>query len=80
MGKIVETINVKIDESISSTNKQEDLDEQDEGEIIQEKEEEENQEEKKQDEEESKEGSNQQVPQTPLKMPSRWVQRNRPPE
>ena len=45
LGKVVETINVKIDESIPSPNKQEDPDEQDEGEIIQEKEEEENQEE-----------------------------------
>ena len=43
--KVVETINVKIDESISSLDKQEDSEEQDEGEIIQEEEEEENQEE-----------------------------------
>ena len=35
LGKIVETINVKIDESISSINKQEDPNEQDEGEITQ---------------------------------------------
>ena len=52
LGKVVETINVKIDESIPSPNRQEDPDEQDEAEIIQEKEEEENQEEKKQDEKE----------------------------
>ena len=67
MGKVVETINVKIDESISSPDRQEDFDEQDEGEIIQEEEEEENQEEEQQDEKESEEGSNQQLPQTPLK-------------
>ena len=51
LGKIVETINVKIDETISSTNKQEDSDTQDEGEIIQE-EEEESQDNEQQDEEE----------------------------
>ena len=45
LGKVVETINVKIDESISSPNRQEDSDEQDEGEIIIQDEEEENQEE-----------------------------------
>ena len=45
MGKVVETINVKIDESISSLDRQEDSDEPDEGELIQEEEEEENQEE-----------------------------------
>ena len=50
LGKIVETINVKIDESISLTNIQKDPDEEDEGEIIQEKEEEENQEEEQQSE------------------------------
>ena len=44
LGKIVETINVKIDETISSTNKQEDSDTQDEGEMIQEEEEEESKE------------------------------------
>ena len=33
LGKVVETINVKIDESISSPNRQEDFEEQDEGEI-----------------------------------------------
>ena len=56
LGKIVETINVKVDESISSTNKQEDSDRQDEGEMIQEEEEEENKEKEQKDEEE---GSNQ---------------------
>ena len=55
-------------------------DEQDEGKIIQEKEEEENQEEKQQDEEELEEGSNEEVHQTPLKTPSRRVQKNHPPE
>ena len=80
MGKVVETINVKIDESIPSPNRQEELDEQDEGVIIQEKKEEENQEEEQQDEEESKEGSNQQVPQTPSKTPNQRVQKNHPPE
>ena len=67
LGKVVETINVKINESISSPDRQEDFDEQDEGEIIQQEEEEENQQEEQQDEEESEEGSNQQVPQTPRK-------------
>ena len=78
LGKIVETINVKIDESISSTNREEDPDEQDEGEIIQEKEEEENQEEEQENEEE--EGSNQHAPQTPLKTPNQRVQKNHPPD
>ena len=78
MGKVVETINVKIDESISSPDIQEDSNEQDEGEIIQEEEEEEHQEEEKQDEKELEEGSNQQVPQTPSKTPNRRVQRNYP--
>ena len=68
LGKVVETINVKIDESISSPDREEGFDEPDEAEIIQEEEEEEeNQEEEKQDEKESKEGRNQQVPQTPSK-------------
>ena len=35
LSKVVETINVKIDESIPSPNRQEEPDEQDEGEIIQ---------------------------------------------
>ena len=78
LGKVVETINVKIDESILSPNRQEDFDEQDEGEVIQEEEEEENQEEKQQDEEESEEWSNQQVPQTPSKTTNRRVQKNHP--
>ena len=52
LGKVVETIKVNIDESISSPDIQEDSYEQDEGEIIQEEEEE------KQYEEEPKEGSN----------------------
>lgn len=69
-GKIVETINVKVDESISSTNRQEDFDKQYEGEIIQEKEEEEKQEKEQQNEEE---GSNQQPPQAPLKTPNQRV-------
>ena len=56
-----------MDESISSINKQEDSDTQDEGEMIQEEEEKEIQEEEQQDEEE---GSNQQAPQTPLKTPN----------
>ena len=56
LGKIVETINVKIDESNSSINKQEDSDTQEEEEMIQE-EEQEGQEKEPQDEEE--EGSNQ---------------------
>lgn len=77
---MVETINVKIDESILSPDKQEDFDEQDEGEIIQEEEEEENQEEEQQDEEESEEGSNQQAPQIPSKTPFCRVQRNHPPK
>ena len=77
MGKIVETNNVKIDDSISSTNKQEDPDERDEGEIIQENEEEENQEEEHKNEEE---GSNQQAPQTPLKTPNQRVHKNHPPD
>ena len=42
LGKVVEIVNVKIDESILSPERQEDSDEQDEGEIIQEEEEEEN--------------------------------------
>ena len=41
IGQIVETINVKIDESISLPDIQEESEEQDEGEIIQEEEEEE---------------------------------------
>ena len=53
MGKIVETINVKIDESNSLVNKQEDFDTQDEEEMIQE-EKEESQEEEHQDEEEGR--------------------------
>ena len=73
MGKVVETINVKIDESISSPDRQEDSDEQDEGEIIQEEEHDENQEEEQQDEDESKAGSNQQIPQTRSKTPNRRV-------
>ena len=80
MGKEVDTINVKIDESISSPNRQEDSDEQDEGKIIQEEEEEENQEEEQQDEEELEEGSNQQVPQTPSKTPNQRVHKNHPSE
>ena len=73
LDKVVETINVKIDESILSPNRQEDSNEQDVGEIIQEEEEEENQEEEKQDDEELEEGSNQQVPQTPSKTPNQWI-------
>ena len=42
LGKVVETINVKIDESILSPVRQENIDEHDEGEIIQEEGEEEN--------------------------------------
>jgi len=41
LGKVVETINIKIDESISSPDRQKESEEQDEGEIIQEEEEEE---------------------------------------
>ena len=48
LGKIVETINVKVDESISSRNKQEDSNTQDEGEMIQEEEEEEESQEEEQ--------------------------------
>ena len=80
LGKVVETINVKIDESILSPDRQEDFDEQDEGEIIQEEEEEENQEEEQKDEKESEEGRNQQVPQNPSKTPNRLIQRNHPVE
>ena len=67
LGKIVETINVNVDESISSTNKKEDFDSQDEGKMIKEEEEEENQEKEQQDEEE---GCNQQEPQTPFQTPN----------
>ena len=41
-------------------------------------EDEEQEEEEQQDEKESKEGSNQQVPLTPLRTPNRWVQKNHP--
>ena len=75
LDKIVETINVKIDESNSSINKQEDSDTQEEEEMIQE-EEQEYQEEEPQDEEEQ--GSIQQEPLTPLKTPNRRVQKNHP--
>ena len=80
LSKVVESINVKIDESILSPVRQEDSDEQDEGEIIQEEEKEENKEEEKQNEKESKEGSKQQVPLTPLRTPNHWVKKNHPPE
>ena len=53
LGKVVETINVKIDESNTSINKQEDSDTQEEEEMIQE-EEQENQEEEPKDEEEER--------------------------
>ena len=75
LGKIVETINVKIDESNSSINKQEDSDTQEEEEMTQE-EEQEDQEEEPRDEED--EGSNQQEPQTPLKTPNRRVYKIHP--
>ena len=72
---MVETINVKIDESNSSIKEQEDSDTQEEEEMIQE-EEQEDQEEEHQDEEEER--SSQQEPQTPLKTPNRRVQKNHP--
>ena len=74
-GKVVETINVKIDESNTSIKQQEDSDTQEEEEMVQEKEQE-SQEEEPQDEEE--EGSSQQESQTPLKTPNRRVQKNHP--
>ena len=67
LGKVVETINAKIDESNSSIKEQEDFDTQEEEEMIQ-AEEQEIQEEEPQDEEE--EGSSQQESKTPLKAPN----------
>lgn len=75
LGKIVETVNVKIDESNTSINKQEDFDTQEEDEMIQE-EEQESQDEEPQDEEEEK--NSQQEPHTPLKTPNQRVQKNHP--
>ena len=70
MRKVVESINVKIDESSLPITRKEDFDEQEEEEMIQDEEEEEKKkEQEQQDEKESKEGSNQQVTLTHLKTP-----------
>jgi hypothetical protein len=84
LNKIVESINVKFDESRLLKTKRENkkpymLDDKMNVELRQEEEEEEEEEKQDGKHPEEEQGNNQQQPQTPYKTPECWVHRNHPP-